>query len=207
VPVVLLATDADQLRDEVDAALGDDETTVHRVRAGRDVAEAVRQLRPDLVLLDLQIGNMGGMATGLSLRSEEGAGRLDHRHPVLMLLDRTADVFLARRSDADGWLIKPLDAFRLRRAATALLEGGEYHEGIGVVPTHDAEPMNVVVPDQATPENPAEPESGMASALTESSPEAEDTAMDTADNAETDEDDPEAKADAAQADTAEAAEG
>ena len=29
-----------------------------------------------------------------------------------MLLDRDADVFLARRSDADGWLVKPLDAFR-----------------------------------------------------------------------------------------------
>ena len=39
--------------------------------------------------------------------------------PVLMLLDRRADVFLARRSDADGWLVKPLDAFRLRRAVTA----------------------------------------------------------------------------------------
>ena len=40
-----------------------------------------------------------------------------------MLLDREADVFLARRSEADGWLVKPLDAFRLRRAATAILDG------------------------------------------------------------------------------------
>jgi two-component system nitrate/nitrite response regulator NarL len=47
--------------------------------------------------------------------------------PVLMLLDRSADLFLARRSMADGWLVKPLDAFRLRRAAEALLAGGEYH--------------------------------------------------------------------------------
>ncbi len=35
-----------------------------------------------------------------------------------MLLDRAHDVFLARRRDADGWIVKPLDAFRLRRAAT-----------------------------------------------------------------------------------------
>jgi DNA-binding response OmpR family regulator len=143
VPVVLLATDADRLHDEVDAALGDDTITVHRVRAGREVIPAVKQLQPDLVVLDLQIGNMGGMATCLSLRSEEGAGRLEPR-PVLMLLDRTADVFLARRSDADGWLVKPLDAFRLRRAAEALLAGGEYHEGSPVAgPTPEA----VVEPD------------------------------------------------------------
>jgi hypothetical protein len=47
-----------------------------------------------------------------------------------MLLDRDADVFLARRSDADGWMIKPIDAFRLRKAATALFDGGTYHEGV-----------------------------------------------------------------------------
>ena len=46
------------------------------------------------------------------------------------LLIRTADVFLARRADADGWLVKPLDALRLRRAADAVLGGGSYTEGI-----------------------------------------------------------------------------
>lgn len=128
VPVALLATDADHLHDEVDAALADDDTTVHRVRSGREVIAAVKQLDPDLVVLDLQIGNMGGMATCLSLRSEEGAGRLAPR-PILMLLDRRADVFLARRSDADGWLVKPLDAFRLRHAAQDLLAGRTHHDG------------------------------------------------------------------------------
>ena len=101
------------------------------------------QLEPDLVILDLQIGNMGGMATCLSIRSEEGADRLDTA-AVLMLLDRAADVFLARRSDADGWLVKPLDAFRLRRAAEALLAGGEYHEG---GPVAEPTPEAVVEPD------------------------------------------------------------
>jgi DNA-binding response OmpR family regulator len=131
VPVVLLATDADRLHDEVDAALGDATTTVHRVRSGREVVPAVKQLAPHLVVLDLQIGNMGGMATCLSLRSEEGAGRLERR-AVLMLLDREADVFLARRADSDGWLVKPLDAFRIRRAAETLLAGDEYHDGPAV---------------------------------------------------------------------------
>jgi DNA-binding response OmpR family regulator len=75
---------------------------------------------------------MGGMAACMDLRLEYGAGRLPDV-AVLMLLDREADVFLARRSDADGWLVKPLDAFRLRRAAAALLDGGDYHEGSAVV--------------------------------------------------------------------------
>lgn len=126
---VLLATDADWVFDEVDAALGNEETTVHRVRAGVDVVGACVELSPDLIVLDLQIGNMGGMAAAMAVRHEQEAGRLDDA-AILMLLDRGPDVFLARRSDADGWLIKPLDAFRLRRAAAALVEGGAWTEGV-----------------------------------------------------------------------------
>ena len=126
---MLLATDADWVFDEVDAALGDESTTVHRVRAGVDVVGACVELTPDLIVLDLQIGNMGGMAAAMAVRHEQEAGRLDDA-AILMLLDRSPDVFLARRSDADGWLIKPLDAFRLRRAAAALLAGSTWTEGV-----------------------------------------------------------------------------
>jgi len=128
VPNVLLATDADWINDEVEAALGSPDRTVQRVRRGADVVPAVAAAAPDLVVLDLQIGNMGGMATCMALRLEAGAGRLPDV-PVLMLLDRGADEFLARRCDADGWLIKPLDSFRLRRAADALVAGGTFTDG------------------------------------------------------------------------------
>ena len=41
---------------------------------GQAVAGAVGRVHPDLVVLDLQIGNMGGIATCLHLRHEAGAG-------------------------------------------------------------------------------------------------------------------------------------
>jgi len=126
-PAVLLATDADWLYDEVDAALGGGDITVYRVRRGADVLPAIAEVDPELVILDLQIGNMGGMATCMAIRHEEGMGRIPITG-VLMLLDRAADTFLAQRCDADGWLIKPLDAFRLRKAARTLLDGGSWTE-------------------------------------------------------------------------------
>ena len=199
VPVVLLATDDDQLHDEVDAALGDEETTVHRLRAGREVIRTVKHLEPDLVILDQQIGNMGGMATCLSLRSEEGAGRLKRR-PVMMLLDRTADVFLAKRSDAEGWLVKPLDAFRLRRSAEVLLEGGEYHDGLSESSDAELEPMNTAIPSQGSLENPAEPEhhpdtsDAPAADQTHSTEVSTDTVGVEGENADTDDDADEAEA-------------
>jgi DNA-binding response OmpR family regulator len=119
---VLIATDADAVFAEVEAALADERTSVVRVREGQAVAGAVGASDPDLVVLDLQIGNMGGIATCIHLRHEAGEGRLPEV-PVLMLLDRQADVFLAKRSGAEGWIVKPLDAFSLRNAATAILEG------------------------------------------------------------------------------------
>ena len=127
-PRVLLATDADWIHEEVDAAIAGDDIEVLRVRQGTEVRPAVRELSPELVILDLQIGNMGGMATCMNLRLDESVDIIGHV-PVLMLLDREADIFLAERCDADGWVVKPLDPFRLRRAAVALLAGERWTEG------------------------------------------------------------------------------
>ena len=119
-PHVLLATDADHLAEEVFAALADEDTTVSRVRAGVEVRPAVAELEPDLVVLDLQIGNMGGVAASLDLRLEADAGRVPQTR-ILMLLDRDADQWIAGQAKADAELVKPIDSLRLRRAANSLL--------------------------------------------------------------------------------------
>lgn len=129
---VLLATDADWLFDDVAAALAEPGTTVSRIDNGRDVSQAVSRLEPDLVLLDLQIGSKGGVAACIDLRHDIAEGR-SKETKVLMLLDRDADRWIARQADADGWLIKPIDAFRLRRAAMACLAGEPVFEGEALI--------------------------------------------------------------------------
>lgn len=127
---ILIATDSDELFDRVDAAVGGT-ATVSRVSSGQAVRAAVAATEPDLVILDLQIGNMGGMATCMDLRLEAGAGRLDDQR-IVMLLDRPADVFLARHAGADGWVIKPVDPIRLRRATRAVLAGGRFEDAVAL---------------------------------------------------------------------------
>jgi DNA-binding response OmpR family regulator len=127
VPGILIASDAEWIAKEIRSVLTGPDTTVHSVGTATTVAGRVKAERPDLVILDMQIGSMGGIATCLDLRLEEGARRLPHV-AILILLDRRADVFLARRSGADGWLMKPLDPIRLRRATQALLGGGTYFD-------------------------------------------------------------------------------
>ena len=132
---ILLATDADWIVDEVTAALSGPDTSFTVCREGRQIARLVAERVPDLAILDLQSGSMGGMAVTMALRLDESSGALPHVR-VLMLLDRVADVHLARRSGAEGWMVKPLDAFRLMRAAAAVAGGGSWTEG---VPTPPAE--------------------------------------------------------------------
>jgi len=143
---ILLATDADWIVDEVTAALGGDDVHFTICREGRVVAAQVERQLPDLAIFDLQIGSMGGMAVTMALRLDESAGALPHV-PVLMLLDRAADLHLARRSAAEGWLVKPLDSLRLRRAADAIVAGGGYTEGLpdGAAPV---DPMIPVAADE-----------------------------------------------------------
>ncbi len=116
---ILLATDSDALTDDVVAAIGGTHL-LHRVRAGVDVVPAVEQVNPSLVLLDLQIGNMGGVAACIAVRQREERGDI-RRRPVLLLLDRQVDQFIASEAGADGWLVKPLDAFSLLGAIEAAL--------------------------------------------------------------------------------------
>ena len=105
---ILVATDADHVLDDVAAALGGPDVSFTVCRNGRDVAGVVEKRTPDLAVLDLQIGSMGGMAVTMSLRLDESAGRLPNVK-VLMLLDRQADIHLAKRCAADGYLVKPLN--------------------------------------------------------------------------------------------------
>ena len=125
--LIFIVSDSSSVLAELRSALEDDETEIRELRTGEEVRGAVSEEAPDVLVTDMQVGNMGGMAICLDLHLEESGGRIPHV-PVVVLLDRRADVFLARRSAAEGWLVKPLDPIRIRRAVCAVLEGGTFYD-------------------------------------------------------------------------------
>ena len=129
-PHVLIASDAPWVHDEVKAVLSQS-TTAQSLVSGRAVRRAMKQQPADLVVLDSQMGNMGGVAVTLDLHNETSGGRLPHV-PILLLLDRQPDVYLARTAKVEGYLVKPLDPMRLRKAVTALLGGGTYEDRVQI---------------------------------------------------------------------------
>src|SRR6476469_4649156 len=119
---ILVAAEAKWVRDQVRSAFVGPGQEVVEVTRGQDVRAKVAEHEPDLVVLDLQIGNMGGIAVAIDLHLEESGGRLPHV-ALLLLLDREADRFLAKRAAAEAVLVKPVDPGTLRRTVRRLVGG------------------------------------------------------------------------------------
>jgi DNA-binding response OmpR family regulator len=128
VPDLLIATDSPSVYTDVRAAVEEPGTTIRWARSGRIVLPALQERVADLVISDLQIGSMGGLAVAMQVTLEGAAGRLEKPVPMLLLLDRRPDTFLAKRTGVAGWILKPLDPLRLRAAVAAVLAGGTYHD-------------------------------------------------------------------------------
>jgi CheY-like chemotaxis protein len=120
VTTILVAAEAEWVRNQVRTAFVGPGQAVVEVTRGQAVKAAVLEHDPDLVVLDLQIANMGGIAVAIELRNEESGYRLPHA-TILLLLDREADRFLAQRADVEAVLVKPVDPGTLRRTAKQLL--------------------------------------------------------------------------------------
>lgn len=124
---VLLVSDLAALRQELTNTLAGPELEIEEAESGPEAIERVKEGGVDVVVVDLQVASMGAMAITMELRNLESYGGAEPV-AVLMLLDRRPDVFLARRSGVEGFVVKPLDPLRVRRAVRALLEGQGYED-------------------------------------------------------------------------------
>ena len=123
-PRVLVVADAPWARNEVHAALTDPDTELVDHDDPKTVAETVAAGGIDLVLVDLQVGSMGGMAVTRSVREAANVGGAPPV-PVVIMLDRSADAFLAKRAGAAAWIAKPFTAHEISLALNAALSDAE----------------------------------------------------------------------------------
>lgn len=127
VATILLDSDLVTLRKELRTMLASPEHTIIDAASGPDVLAATRAGGIDLVICDMQMGAMGALAVTMELRHDESYGFAEPV-PVLILLDRRADAFLARRTGAEGFVLKPLEPLTVRSAVRALLRGDAFED-------------------------------------------------------------------------------
>ncbi|NIA25199.1 MAG: response regulator [Gammaproteobacteria bacterium] len=110
---VLVIADAPWVRNEVAAAANSPGLELIEEADPRSAVAACVESAPDIVIVDLQVGSMGGMAVTRLLRDAILSGEIEDT-TIVLLLDREADTFLAGRSGADAWLVKPFTAQHLQ---------------------------------------------------------------------------------------------
>ena len=113
---VLIADDHPLFRDGLRSLLearGID--VVGEARNGREAVEQTRRLRPEVVLMDLNMPELGGLPATRLISAEQPEVRV----VVLTASEDDADLFEAIKSGAQGYLFKNLDSEELFR----LLEG------------------------------------------------------------------------------------
>jgi two-component system, OmpR family, response regulator VicR len=113
---VLVVSDSTWVINDVFASLGSPEWDIETVDDPKTAAAVAYETGADIVIADLQIHAMGGMAVIRDISADfEG----EKRPRLVMLLDREADAFLARRAGADAFVVKPFQAPELREAMRA----------------------------------------------------------------------------------------
>lgn len=101
------------MTNEVRAALSIGSWQIEEINDPRTVVDRVEESRVDAVIIDMQVGSAGGMAIVRWIRQATDPAL---RPRLVLLLDRSADVFLARRAGADAAVLKPFEASELRSA-------------------------------------------------------------------------------------------
>jgi DNA-binding response OmpR family regulator len=112
-PLALLIADTTWVVNDVQASLSRGDWQIEVLDEPVTAADRVEETSPDVVVVDLQVRNMGGMAVVRDIRatvSPESMPRL------VILLDRSVDGFLAKRAGADAWVVKPFTDHALRTA-------------------------------------------------------------------------------------------
>ncbi|MDJ0961291.1 MAG: response regulator [Acidimicrobiia bacterium] len=119
-PKFLVVADEVWARNEVHAAVTEPDVELIDHDDPATAAETAVEHGVDVVIVDLQTRAMGGMAVTRAVRNATGS-RETSGIPVVMLLDRSADEFLARRAGASAWVMKPFTSRELGSAIAAAI--------------------------------------------------------------------------------------
>jgi DNA-binding NarL/FixJ family response regulator len=118
---VLLVDDNALFRDGIAQILRADGRfdVVGRESSGEDAVVAARRLRPDLILMDLQMPGIGGLDAIRAIRADNPAVPIG----VLTLFETSEHVEAAEQAGATGYIAKDSTPADFREAAAALAAG------------------------------------------------------------------------------------
>ncbi len=121
---ILLADDHPLFREGVATSLAAaaDFSVVAEAGSGEEAVELARRLRPDLVLLDISMAGMGGIAAAACIATELPAARL----MMLTMAETPESLMAALKAGAHGYVLKGVSASELRDIVRRVAAGEAY---------------------------------------------------------------------------------
>lgn len=119
---IIVIADEAWARNEVHAALTEPDFVLIDHADPATVGELLTNEPADALVVDLQVAGMGGMAIARELHQQAAIAGMD-AVPVVLLLDRKADSFLAKRAGVAASVVKPFFANDLRTAVEKAIAG------------------------------------------------------------------------------------
>jgi DNA-binding NarL/FixJ family response regulator len=117
---VLIADDHPLFREGLEALLvARGIEVVGQARTGREAVELTCQLRPDVVLMDLSMPELNGLAATRLISASDAASRV----VILTASEDDADLFEAIKSGAQGYLLKNVSSAELFHQLDAAAAG------------------------------------------------------------------------------------
>lgn len=108
---ILAVDDSRTMRDMVRHALESAGFEVHLAEDGQHGVERVDELRPDLIITDINMPRMDGFGLISAVRQ----GTVRPKVPILVLTTESSQDLKdrARQAGATGWIVKPFDREKL----------------------------------------------------------------------------------------------
>lgn len=125
---VLIADDDEDILTLVKVALQAEKYDIVEARDGLEAVERARSEHPDLILLDVEMPRLNGLAACRDLRSDPSLSNV----PIIMLTSRSSEKDIVRgfEDGAHDYITKPFSLSHLRaRIKTWLLRSGHATDG------------------------------------------------------------------------------
>ncbi|MEX2393480.1 MAG: response regulator [Actinomycetota bacterium] len=95
------------------AGLVADDREVIIVPDGENITTLCFERSPDVIVVGSSLGKMGGFAVCRDLKQQAAQGRIKRMPKIVILLEREADSWIAKKVGADAHLVKPIDVAAL----------------------------------------------------------------------------------------------